>query len=64
MMVNQFHLVEDWETLADQQAYAAWRGETGGIESLDPLLTGGVANLRVTICGPEQLDVLAFYPQF
>ncbi|MDA0796977.1 MAG: hypothetical protein O3C55_11135 [Proteobacteria bacterium] len=57
MMVNQFHLVEDWETLADQQACAAWRGETGGIEILDPLLTGGVANLRVTICGPEQLDV-------
>ena len=64
MMVNQFHLVEDLETLADQQADAAWRGETGGVESLDPLLTGGVANLRVTICGPEQLDVLAFYLQF
>jgi len=35
---NTFHLVEDWESLADQQAYAGWRGETGGIAILEPLL--------------------------
>ncbi len=54
---NTFHLVEDWESLDDQQAYAAWRGETGGINVLEPLLEGGVASLKIIICGPEQLGV-------
>jgi len=30
--------------LDDQQAYAAWRGETGGIEVLEPLLEGGATS--------------------
>jgi hypothetical protein len=58
------HQKSDSGGIEYQKADSDRRGETGGIEILDPLLTGGVANLRVTICGPEQLDVLAFYLQF
>ena len=54
---NTFHFVEDWESLDDHQAYAAWRGETGGIDVLEPLLEGGAASVKVIICGPEQLGV-------
>ena len=54
---NTIHLIEDWETLEHQQKYLEWRVQTGLLDMLDPLLSGGAANLKVTICGPQNTDI-------
>ena len=54
---NTVHLIEDWETLDHQTEYFSWRVETGLLELLEPLLEGGVASLKATICGPEHTDI-------
>lgn len=51
------HLIEDWETLDHQAAYLSWRVETGLLELLEPLLEGGAASLKATICGPKHEDI-------
>ena len=54
---NTVHLIEDWETLDHQTKYLSWRVETGLLELLEPLLEGGAASLKATICGPEHTDI-------
>ena len=54
---NTIHLIEDWKTLAHQQKYLEWRVKTGLLDMLDPLLDGGAANLKVTVCGPKNSDI-------
>ena len=54
---NTVHLIEDWETLDHQTEYLSWRVETGLLELLEPLLEGGAASLKATICGPEHSDI-------
>jgi len=54
---NTVHLIEDWETLDHQIEYLSWRIETGLLELLEPLLEGGAASLKATICGPEHTDI-------
>ena len=54
---NTIHLIEDWKTLEHQQKYLDWRVETGLLDMLDPLLDGGAANLKVTVCGPKNSDI-------
>ena len=54
---NTIHLIEDWETLEHQQKYLEWRVQTGLLDMLDPLLSGGAANSKVTICGPQNTDI-------
>jgi len=54
---NTVHLIEDWETLDHQTEYLSWRVETGLLELLEPLLEGGAASLKATICGPEYRDI-------
>jgi quinol monooxygenase YgiN len=54
---NTVHLIEDWETLDHQTEYLTWRVETGLLELLEPLLEGGAASLKATICGPEHTDI-------
>ena len=54
---NTIHIIEDWETLEHQQKYLTWRVETGLLEVLEPLLDGGAASLRATICGPKHNDI-------
>jgi hypothetical protein len=45
------------ETLDHQTEYLSWRIETGLLELLEPLLEGGAASLKATICGPEHTDI-------
>ena len=33
-------LVEEWDSVEDQQAYMAWRVETGLIEAISPFMQG------------------------
>ena len=54
---NTVHLIEDWETLDHQTKYLNWRVETGLLEVLEPLLDGGAAGLKATICGPKHDDI-------
>ena len=54
---NTIHLIEDWKTLEHQQKYLEWRVQTGLLDMLDPLLDGGAANLKVTVCGPKNSDI-------
>ena len=54
---NTIHLIEDWKTLEHQQKYLEWRVQTGLLDMLDPLLYGGAANLKVTVCGPKNSDI-------
>ena len=54
---NTIHLIEDWKTLEHQQKYLEWRVQTGLLDMLDPLLDGGAANLKVTVCGPKISDI-------
>ena len=42
---------------ANQQKYLEWRVQTGLLDMLDPLLDGGAANLKVTVCGPKNSDI-------
>ena len=37
-------LVERWNSVEDQQAYMAWRMETGLLEALGPYLVGELVN--------------------
>ena len=37
-------LVERWNSVEDQQAYMAWRMETGLLEALGPYLDGDLVN--------------------
>ena len=50
-------LIEDWESLDHQTKYLNWRLETGLLEVLEPLLDGGAAGLKATICGPKHDDI-------
>ena len=54
---NTIHLIEDWETLNHQKDYLSWRIETGLLDLLEPLLEGGAASLKATICGPEHTNI-------
>ena len=54
---NTVHLIEDWESLDHQTKYLNWRIETGLLEVLEPLLDGGAAGLKATICGPKHDDI-------
>ena len=54
---NTVHLIEDWETLDHQKEYLAWRVKTGLLDLLEPLLEGGAASLKATICGPEHTNI-------
>ena len=54
---NTIHLIEDWRTLEHQQKYLEWRVQTGLLDMLDPLLDGGAANLKGTVCGPKNSDI-------
>ena len=37
-------LVEEWDSAEDQQAYIAWRVETGLIDAIAPLYAGRASN--------------------
>tara|TARA_B100000401_G_scaffold370660_1_gene269541 strand:- start:58 stop:384 length:327 start_codon:yes stop_codon:yes gene_type:complete len=50
---NTIHLIEDWESLEHQAKYLNWRIETGLLDVLEPLLIGGAAGLKASICGPK-----------
>ena len=54
---NTVHLIEDWESLEHQAKYLDWRIETGLLEVLEPLLEGGAAGLKATLCGPKHADI-------
>ena len=54
---NTVHLIEDWESLEHQAKYLDWRIETGLLEVLEPLLEGGAAGLKATLCGPKYVDI-------
>ena len=54
---NTVHLIEDWETFEHQTEYLSWRVEAGLLELLEPLLEGGAASLKATICGREPTDI-------
>tara|TARA_Y100001970_G_scaffold259536_1_gene340621 strand:- start:538 stop:843 length:306 start_codon:yes stop_codon:yes gene_type:complete len=54
---NTIHLIEDWETLDHQAKYLNWRVETGLLDILEPLLEGGAAGLKATICGAPHNDI-------
>ena len=54
---NTVHLIEDWETLDHQKEYLAWRVKTGLLDLLEPLLEGGAASLKASICGPEHTNI-------
>ena len=51
------HLIEDWESLDHQSKYLNWRIETGLLDILEPLLVGGAAGLKASICGPKYPDI-------
>tara|TARA_B100000282_G_scaffold78465_1_gene54369 strand:+ start:201 stop:506 length:306 start_codon:yes stop_codon:yes gene_type:complete len=54
---DTIHLIEDWETLEHQAKYLNWRVETGLLDVLEPLLEGGAAGLKATICGEPHYDI-------
>ena len=54
---NTIHLIEDWETLGDQEKYLKWRIETGLLTDLDPILEGGAKSIKVNLCGPKIKDI-------
>ena len=54
---NTIHLIEDWETLDHQAKYLNWRVETGLLDDLDPLLTGGASSINIALCGAKESDI-------
>ena len=54
---NTVHLIEDWESLDHQSKYLNWRIETGLLDVLEPLLSGGAGGLKAVVCGPKHEDI-------
>ena len=46
---NTIHLIEDWESLDHQSKYLNWRIETGLLDVLEPLLSGGAGGLKAIV---------------
>jgi len=54
---NTIHLIEDWESLDHQSKYLNWRIETGLLDVLEPLLSGGAGGLKAIVCGPKHDNI-------
>ena len=54
---STIYLIEDWESLDHQSKYLNWRIETGLLDVLEPLLSGGAGGLKAIVCGPKHDNI-------